>query len=59
MPTTYNSENLLDATGWHILKLLQENARIPFSELGRQVGLSAPAVTERVRKLEEAGIIAG
>lgn len=53
------SENLLDNTGWQILRVLQENARISFSELGRQVGLSAPAVAERVRKLEDAGIISG
>ena len=36
---------------------MQENARIPFKELGKQVGLSAPAVAERVRRLEDAGII--
>ena len=53
------SENLLDNTGWQILRVLQENARISFSELGRQVGLSAPAVAERVRKLEDAGVISG
>lgn len=52
-----NSEKLLDQVGWDILRELQEDARIPFSELGRRVGLSAPAVTERVRRMEEAGII--
>jgi Lrp/AsnC family leucine-responsive transcriptional regulator len=45
--------------GWKLLLLLQENARRTFSELGREVGLSAPAVAERVRRLEEAGLIAG
>jgi Lrp/AsnC family leucine-responsive transcriptional regulator len=50
---------LLDETGQRILRALQENARLPFSELGRQVGLSAPATAERVRRLEEAGVIAG
>jgi Lrp/AsnC family transcriptional regulator, leucine-responsive regulatory protein len=50
-------EKLLDATSWQILAILQENGRIPFKELGKQVGLSAPAVAERVRRLEEAGII--
>ena len=49
----------LDQTGWRILDLLQENARIPFSELGRRVGLSAPAVAERVRRMEDAGLITG
>jgi len=53
------TDRLLDATGWRILDLLQENARIPFSELGRQVGLSAPAVAERVRRMEDAGLITG
>jgi len=56
---TLNFERLLDRTGCHILRLLQENGRISFSELGRQVGLSPPAAAERVRKLEDAGIIAG
>jgi Lrp/AsnC family leucine-responsive transcriptional regulator len=49
----------LDETGWRILDLLQENARMPFSELGRRVGLSAPAVAERVRRMEDAGLITG
>lgn len=49
----------MDEVSWQILRELQENARITFSELGRRVGLSPPAVAERVRGLEEAGIIAG
>ena len=52
-------EKLLDETGWHILEALQENARISFSELGQRVGLSSPAVAERVRRMEDAGIISG
>jgi Lrp/AsnC family leucine-responsive transcriptional regulator len=52
-------EHLLDDLGWRILGELQQNARISFAELGRIVGLSTPAVTERVHKLEEAGIIVG
>ena len=56
---TFESNSLLDQTGWAILRLLQEDARLTFSELGRQVGLSAPAAAERVRKLEDAGIITG
>jgi Lrp/AsnC family leucine-responsive transcriptional regulator len=52
-------ERLLDATGWRILQELQQNARLSFSELGQRVGLSSPAVTERVRRMEEAGIITG
>jgi Lrp/AsnC family transcriptional regulator, leucine-responsive regulatory protein len=51
--------HLLDDIGWNIISELQENARIPFSELGRRVGLSTPAVVERVRQMEDAGIIRG
>src|SRR5262245_28881321 len=50
---------MLDSIGWNIVKALQENARLSYAELGRQVGLTAPAVAERVRKLEETGIIMG
>jgi len=56
---TSNSERLLDAVGWKLLVLLQDDARRSFSDLGRAVGLSSPAVAERVRRLEEAGIITG
>ena len=56
---TLEIEKLLDETGWRILQALQENARLSFSELGMRVGLSSPAVAERVRKLEDAGIIKG
>ena len=42
-----------------ILAILQRNGRISMAELGRQVHLSQPAVTERVRKLEESGVITG
>ena len=50
---------LLDKANMAILAELQQDARISFSELGRRVKLSTPAVTERVRRLEEAGIISG
>ena len=49
----------LDDVAWRILVELQENARVTFSELGRRVGMTPPAVAERVRRLEEAGIIHG
>ncbi len=52
-------DRLLDAAGLEILRALQDNARVSFAELGRKIGLSAPAVTDRVRKMEEAGIILG
>jgi Lrp/AsnC family leucine-responsive transcriptional regulator len=49
----------LDAHDQKILALLQENARLSFTEIGRRVHLTAPAVTERVKRLEEAGIVTG
>jgi len=54
-----HDEKLLDDIGWHLLEELQEDARLSYTELGRRVGLSTPAVMERVRKLEDAGIIMG
>ena len=50
---------MIDEIDWKILGELQENARITFAELGRRVGLTTPAVIERVRKLEDAGVIKG
>lgn len=44
---------------WEILRELQDNARLSFSELSRRVHLSPPAVAERVRGLEETGVITG
>ncbi len=55
----FDSEKALDMTSWELLRALQTDARLSFSELGRRVDLSAPAVAERVRKLEEAGVIVG
>jgi Lrp/AsnC family leucine-responsive transcriptional regulator len=49
----------MDAIDWKILKEMQRDARISYAELGRRVGLTTPAVIERVRKLEDAGIITG
>jgi Lrp/AsnC family leucine-responsive transcriptional regulator len=49
----------LDATDLRILDLLQENCKRPLAAIGEKVGLSAPAVTERIHKLEQAGIVAG
>lgn len=49
----------LDEIGLCLLQALQDNARLSYSELGRLAGLSAPAVGERVRRLEEAGVIRG
>ena len=49
----------LDDLDWDILDVLQQEGRIGFRELGRRVGLSAPAAAARVRKLEKSGIICG
>ena len=49
----------LDAIAWKLIESLQHNARLSFAELGRKVGLSTPAVAERIHRLEEAGVITG
>ncbi len=49
----------LDAVNVGILRELQREPRLSMTELGRRVGLSSPSVTERVRRLEEAGVIRG
>ncbi|MCI3221704.1 Lrp/AsnC family transcriptional regulator [Streptomyces sp. NP-1717] len=48
-----------DATDWLILDALQRDGRTGFAELARAVSMSASAVTERVRRMEEAGVISG
>ncbi len=50
---------IMDAINWKILELLQLNARLSNAELGRKVGLSSPAVAERIKKMEDYGIIEG
>jgi Lrp/AsnC family leucine-responsive transcriptional regulator len=59
MPTPFRTERELDDLDWRILDELQSDARVSFKELGRRVNLSAPAVAERVRRLEEAGVLTG
>ena len=54
-----SSESPIDSIDCEILAELQTNARITFAELGRRVGLSTPAVIERVKRLEEGHIILG
>ena len=49
----------LDPTDMVIVEILQEDGRIGISELGRRVGLSQPATSERVKRLEERGIVVG
>ena len=52
-------DKALDATDWKILAELQDDGRLSFNQLGKRVNLSSPAVAERVRRLEEAGVITG
>jgi Lrp/AsnC family leucine-responsive transcriptional regulator len=56
---TNDPDKLLDETGWELLCALQENARSSYADLGRRVGLTPPAVADRIRRLEAAGIITG
>ncbi len=51
--------NKIDALNWKILSLLQENSRASFTHIGKAVGLTSPAVAERVKKMEDLGIIEG
>ncbi len=48
-----------DATDWLLIDELQRDGRLSYNELGRRVRLSSPAVAERVRRLEEQGVITG
>ena len=54
-----NGPQLLDEVNVRVLRELQADPRITMSALARQVGMSAPAVTERVQRLEQAGVITG
>ena len=47
----------VDTINVSILKILQQNARMSNAEIGRRVGISSPAVGERIKKMEDTGII--
>ncbi|HUN81478.1 MAG TPA: Lrp/AsnC family transcriptional regulator [Phycisphaerae bacterium] len=49
----------MDQIDWLLLEALQKDARLSFAELARRAGMSAPSVTERVKRLEDAGVISG
>jgi Lrp/AsnC family transcriptional regulator, leucine-responsive regulatory protein len=54
-----HEEGLLDEVNLRILTELRDSPRLPMAELARRIGMSAPSVTERVQRLERAGVIAG
>jgi Lrp/AsnC family leucine-responsive transcriptional regulator len=58
-PMTSRSQRVLDEVDWAILAELQADGRLSYNELGRRVHLSPPATAERVRRLEDAGVITG
>ena len=53
------TERSLDSTDWRLLEELQADGRLSYNELGRRVRLSPPAVADRVRRLEDLGVISG
>jgi Lrp/AsnC family transcriptional regulator, leucine-responsive regulatory protein len=53
------SDLLLDEKNVALLRLLRGSARMPISELARRIAMSAPAVRERLQRLEEAGVLGG
>jgi Lrp/AsnC family leucine-responsive transcriptional regulator len=57
--STVRSDPVLDAVDWRLLAELQADGRLSFKELARRVHLSPPAVAERVRRLEQSGVITG
>jgi Lrp/AsnC family transcriptional regulator, leucine-responsive regulatory protein len=50
---------LKDEIDWKILELLQKNSRLSFAQIGREIGLSASAVADRIERLEDVGVIKG
>jgi len=56
---TYDPKAGVDATDWKLLQLLREDARMTFAALARKLRLSPPAVAERMKRLEERGVIRG
>ncbi len=57
--TAAYENGLLDSTNRRLLAELQADARLTIAELGRRINLSAPAVAERMQRLERAGVITG
>jgi len=53
------TDSEFDDIDLHIISILQENCKLPLAKIGDKVGLSAPAVIERIKKLEDSGTITG
>lgn len=53
------TETEFDSIDLHILAILQDDCTLPLAKIGDKVGLSAPSVVERIKKLEENGVIKG
>ena len=49
----------IDELNWKILECLQTNSRMSNAQIGRQIGMSSPAVAERIKKMEDAELIEG
>jgi Lrp/AsnC family leucine-responsive transcriptional regulator len=58
-PPRQDGGSVIDTVDRQLIELLRANGRASYAELARQVGLSSPAVHERVGKLEAAGVITG
>ncbi|TQQ84025.1 Lrp/AsnC family transcriptional regulator [Peptacetobacter hominis] len=54
-----NTIKKLDETDRKIIEILQEDGRISMKDLGKLIGLTSPAVSERIKRLENCGIISG
>lgn len=59
IPASPRHPGQVDSTDWAILVEVQRDGRIPLTELGRRVNLSASATTERLKRLEATGVISG
>jgi len=57
MNQKYSDFKGIDQLNLRILKCLQDDARLSITDIGRQVGLSGPAVSERLKRMEEEGVI--
>jgi Lrp/AsnC family transcriptional regulator, leucine-responsive regulatory protein len=55
----FTADALIDDTNRRLMAELQDDARLSIAELGRRVGLSSPAVAERIQRLEQSGVIRG